>query len=88
MENQDYNKAENAVDKVQDKLNNYADQVKAYIKDQKEKNQEPTQEGWFETLKSNASEAWDDVKDAASEAWEKTKDFAVDVESEIKKKTN
>ena len=88
MENQDYNNAENAVDKAQSKLNDYADQVKAYIKEKKEKNEEPTQEGWFESLKSNVSDAWDDIKDSASDAWEKTKDFAVDVEAEIKKKTN
>lgn len=88
MENQDYNKAENAVDRTQNRLNDYAEQVKSYIREQKANNQEPTQEGWYENLKSNINEAWDDVKDTASEAWEKTKDFAVDVEAEIKKKTN
>lgn len=99
MDRQDYNKAENAVDKAQWKLNDYADRAKDYIREQKEKNVEPTKEGWLERAKANVADAWDDTKDAVSDAWDKTKawadenwdkakDAAVDAEAEIKKKTN
>lgn len=99
MDNSDYNKAENAVNEAKWKMDQYADRVKDYIREQKEKNEEPTQEGWFERVKDNVSEAWENTKDAASEAWEntkdwaddawdKTKDAAEDVKAEVRKSTN
>ena len=78
MDNQDYNKAENAVDKVQWKANEYAERAKDYIREQRENNAEPTAEGWLERAKANVSDAWEDTKDAVSDAWEKTKDWSED----------
>ena len=42
----------------------------------------------MERVKSNISDAWDDIKDKADEAWENTKDAAEDVKAEWRKKTN
>lgn len=88
MDRQDYNKAENKVDDVKWTVNDYADRAKDYIREQKEKNEEPTSEGWLERAKNNISDAWEDTKDAASDAWEKTKDSAEDAKSEVRKATN
>ncbi len=99
MDNRDYNKAENSVDNLQWKANEYAERAKEYIREQKAKNQEPTQEGWFNRVKENVSDAWEDTKDAANDAWEntknwadetweKTKDAAEDVKAEVRKATN
>lgn len=99
MSDQTFNKAENAVDNAQWKANEYADKAKAYIREQREKNEEPTQEGWLERAKANVADAWEDTKDAASEAWEntkswadetweKTKDAAEDAKAEVRKATN
>ena len=88
MDRQDYNKAENAVDKAKWTVNDYADRAKDYIREEKEKNTEPTHEGWMARAKENVSDAWESTKDAASDAWEKTKDAAVDAEAAIKKATN
>ena len=99
MDNQDFNKAENAVDKLKWKANEYAEKAKDYIREQKEQNAEPTQEGWLNKVKENVSDAWEDTKDAANDAWEntknwadetweKTKDAAEDVKAEVKKNTN
>lgn len=99
MDNQDLNKAENAVertgDAIKDAANNvkwkadeYADRAKDYIREQKEKNVEPTAEGWLERAKENVADAWEDTKDAVSDAWEKTKDWAEDAKAEIRKATN
>ncbi len=76
MDRQDYNKAENAVNNAKWTVNDYADRAKDYIREQKEKNATPTQEGWFERAKENVSEAWEDTKDAVSNAWEETKDWS------------
>ena len=46
------------------------------------------QEGWFERVKENISDTWEDIKDGASDAWEKTKDASEDVKAEWRKKTN
>lgn len=78
MDRQDYNKAENAVDKAKWTVNDYADRAKDYIREQKEKNENPTAEGWMERAKENVSDAWDTTKDAVSDAWEKTKDWSED----------
>lgn len=99
MDTQDYNKAENAVDKVKWTVADYADRAKDYIREQREKNVEPTAEGWYERAKDNVSDAWETTKDAVSDAWEKTKDFAdgawdktkdaaEDAKAEINKATN
>lgn len=99
MENKKYDQAENAVNKMQWKANEYADRAKDYIREQREKNQEATQEGWMNRVKENVSDAWENTKDAANEAWEntkdwadktweKTKDAAEDVKSEVRKATN
>ena len=88
MDRQDFNKAENAVNEVKWTVNDYADRAKDYIREQKEKNAEPTAEGWLEIAKHNISDAWEDTKDAASDAWEKTKDLAEDAKAEVKKATN
>lgn len=99
MDNSDYNKAENAVDKVQWKADQYAERAKDYIREQREKNLEPTAEGWMERAKSNVADAWEDTKDAVSDAWENTKnwaddawentkDAAEDAKAEVKKATN
>ena len=99
MDSQDYNNAENAVNKVKWTVNDYAERAKDYIREQKEKNAEPTEEGWMERAKENISDAWDDTKDAVSDAWEKTKnwsenawdktkDAAEDAKSEFNKATN
>lgn len=88
MDNSDYNKAENAVNQVKWKTEEYADRAKDYIREQRAKNEEPTAEGWLERAKANVSDAWEDTKDAASDAWEKTKDWTEDVASEVRKATN
>ena len=99
MDRQDYNKAENAVEKAKWTVNDYADRAKDYIREQKEQNAEPTHEGWLERAKHNVADAWDDTKDAVSnawektkdvadDAWEKTKDAAEDAKAEVRKTTN
>ena len=88
MDRQDYNKAENAVDKAKWTVNDYAERAKDYIREERNKNAEPTSEGWMERAKNNISDAWEDTKDAASEAWEKTKDWTEDAKAEVKKATN
>ncbi len=42
MDRQDFNKAEDAVNDVKWTVNDYADRAKDYIREQKEKNAEPT----------------------------------------------
>ncbi|MDN3606691.1 hypothetical protein [Kaistella yonginensis] len=88
MDRQDYNKAEDAVNETKWTVNNYADRAKDYIREQRDKNTEPTAEGWMERAKDNISDAWEDTKDAVSEAWENTKDWSEDVKAEVRKKTN
>ncbi|MFC6268790.1 hypothetical protein [Frigoriflavimonas asaccharolytica] len=88
MDNQDYNKAENAVDKVKWKAEDLADRAKAYINEKRDNDEEATHEGWLERAKDNVADAWEDTKDAVSNAWEGTKDAAVDAEAEVKKATN
>ncbi len=103
MDRQDYNKAESAVNEAKWTINEYADRAKDYIREQKEKNTEPTEEGWMERAKANVSDAWEDTKDAVSDAWNKTKDWAdenwektkdaakdagEDVKAEFNKRTN
>ncbi len=88
MDRQDYNKAEHAVNETKWTVNNYADRAKDYIREQRDKNTEPTAEGWMERAKDNISDAWEDTKDAVSEAWENTKDWSEDVKAEVRKKTN
>ncbi|MPT32140.1 MAG: hypothetical protein E2600_10850 [Chryseobacterium sp.] len=90
---------ENAAETAKNKVNDYADRARSYIDEQKRKNEEPTRDGFFENLKANAAEAWEDTKDfadkawestkdTASDAWEKTKDAAEDVKAEVRKATN
>lgn len=99
MDNQNLNRAENAIDKAQWKIDNYADRARDYIREQREKNLEPTAEGWTERAKANISDAWEDTKDAVADAWDKTKnwaddawdatkDVAHDAKNEIDKATN
>lgn len=88
MDNQDYNKAENAVDKTQWAVNDYAERAKDYIREQRAKNEEPTEAGWMDRAKHNISDAWEDTKDALSDAWEKTKDWSEDAKAEVRKATN
>ena len=88
MDNQDYNKAENAVNQAKWKAEELAEKAKDYINEKRENDEEATHEGWLERAKNNISEAWEDTKDAASNAWENTKDAAEDVKAEIRKKTN
>jgi len=99
MDNQDYNKAEKAVDNTEDALRNtasdakwkisdLADKARDYIKEKRANDQEATQEDWLDRVKANASETWEDIKDGANDAWEKTKDAAEDVKAEWNKKTN
>lgn len=88
MDNADYNKAENAVNDVKWTVNDYAERAKDYIREQKEKNVEPTAEGWLERAKANVQDAWEDTKDAVSDAWEKTKDWTEDAKAEVRKATN
>ena len=84
MDNQDYNKAERAVDNTEDTLRNtaneakwkvsdLADKARDYINEKRNNDQEATQEDWLERVKANASDTWEDIKDGASEAWEKNK---------------
>ncbi len=99
MDTQDYNKAENAVEKARWTINEYAEKAKAYIREKRDNNEEPTREGWIERAKNNAADAWENTQDAISDAWdkakdyadgawEKTKDAAEDVKSEFRKSTN
>lgn len=99
MNNENLNKAEKAVNEVKWTANEYADRAKDYIREQRQKNMEPTAEGWLERAKANVADAWEDTKDAVSDAWEKTKDMAddawdatkdaaLDAQNEIKKATN
>ncbi|AZI41311.1 hypothetical protein EIB74_13230 [Epilithonimonas vandammei] len=93
------NSLENAADTAKDKVNEYAAKARNYIEEQKRKNEEPTREGFFDNLKSNLADAWEDTKDfadkawestkdTANDAWEKTKDAAEDVKAEVRKATN
>lgn len=88
MDRQDYNKAERKVDDAKWTVNDYADRAKDYIREQRDKNTEPTADGWMERAKDNVSDAWDDTKDAVSDAWEKTKDWSEDAKAEVRKATN
>ena len=88
MDRQDYNKAEDAVNETKWTVNYYADRAKDYIREQRDKNTEPTADGWMERAKDNVSDAWEDTKDAASDAWEKTKDWSEDAKAEVRKATN
>ena len=88
MDNQDYNRAENAVDKAKWTVNDYADRAKDYIREQRDNNLEPTAEGWMERAKANISDAWEDTKDAVSNAWEDTKDWADDAWDNTKDAAN
>ena len=84
MDRQDYNNAENAVNKAKWTVNDYADRAKDYIREQRDRNETPTAEGWMERAKDNISDAWEDTKDAVSDAWEKTKDWTEDVVDNVK----
>jgi uncharacterized protein YjbJ (UPF0337 family) len=84
MDNQDYNKAENAVNDVKWTVNDYADRAKDYIREQRNNNLEPTAEGWLERAKDNVADAWEDTKDAVSDAWENTKDWTEDAWDDTK----
>ncbi|WP_434979265.1 hypothetical protein [Daejeonia sp. YH14] len=99
MDKENFNKAENAVDKtenalregaqnVKNKVSDLADKARDYIREQKSKNETPTREGWFATLKDDLKDGWDDMKDTASDAWESFKDWGEDAKAEIRKKTN
>lgn len=99
MDNQDLNRAENAVERTGDAIQNaateakwkveeYKDRAADYIREQKENNIEPTTESWFERAKANVTDAWEETKDAAAEAWEKAKDAAEDAKAEVRKATN
>ena len=88
MDRQDYNKAEDAVNETKWTVKDYADRAKDYIREQRDKNTEPTADGWMERAKDNVSDAWEDTKDAASDAWEKTKDWSEDAKAEVRKATN
>lgn len=57
---------------------NLEDRVKDYRAELKKKNQMPTEQGWFDRVKDNVTDTWEDTKDAASEAWQKTKNWADD----------
>lgn len=88
MDEKHLNKAEGVVNEVKWTVNDYAERVKDYICEQKEKNEAPSKEGWLERAKENMKDAWEDTKDAASDVWEKTKDWTEDVKAEIRKATN
>jgi uncharacterized protein YjbJ (UPF0337 family) len=88
MDNQDYNKAENAVDQAKWKFEDLTEKAKDYINETRANDEEATHEGWLDRVKNNISDAWEDTKDAASDAWEKTKDLSEDAKAEIRKKTN
>ena len=99
MDNQDYNKAERAVDNMEDSVRNtanntkwkaedLADRAKDYISEKRDNDPEATKEGWFDRVKENISDAWEDIKDGANDAWEKTKDASEDAKAEWRKRTN
>lgn len=88
MENQDYNKAENAVDNAKWKVDDLASRAKDYINETRDNDEEATHEGWLHRAKNNLSDAWEDTKDAANDAWESTKDASEDVKAEVRKATN
>ena len=88
MDNRDYNKAEDAVDKAQWKAEHLGQRAKDYINESRANDKEATAEGWMERAKHNIADAWEDTKDAVASAWDSTKDAAIDVEAEVKKKTN
>ncbi len=88
MDRQDYNRAENAVDKAKWTVNDYAERAKDYIREQRDRNTEPTEEGWMERAKENVADAWDSTKDAISEAWEKTKNWTEDAWDKTKDTAN
>lgn len=88
MNNENYNNAENAVNKTKWTVDEYSDRAKDYIREQRSKNEEPTSEGWMDRAKENVSNAWEETKDAVSDAWEKTKDWSEDAKAEVRKATN
>lgn len=99
MDRQDYNNAENAVNNAKWTVNDYADRAKDYIREQRDRNETPTAEGWMERAKDNISDAWEDTKDAVSDALKKlkiglktfvdnVKDAGEDVKAEWNKSTN
>lgn len=59
-------------------IKNLEDRVKDYRTDTKNKHQIPTEQGWFDRVKDNITDTWEDTKDAASEAWRKTMNWADD----------
>jgi hypothetical protein len=107
--NENYNDAERAVDKTENSLENAADTAKTksmnmltkreIILTSKKKERRANKRRFFDNLKSNLADAWEDTKDfadkawestkdTANDAWEKTKDAAEDVKAEVRKATN
>ena len=68
MHTPDHNDAERAINETKWTVNDYADRAKDYIREQRDRNETPTAEGWMDRAKDNISDAWEDTKDAVSDA--------------------
>lgn len=84
MHTPDHNDAERAINETKWTVNDYADRAKDYIREQRDRNETPTAEGWMDRAKENISDAWEDTKDAVSNAWEQTKNWTEDAVDDAK----
>lgn len=55
-------------------IDNLAQKANEFVQEFKQKNLEPDRNEWFERVKNNVSDTWDDVKDAAQNVWDKTQE--------------
>jgi len=80
--NQEFNRAQNEMNQAgthaKHSVESYSQGAKDYITEMRNRNEEPTREGFFERAKESAQDAWEDTKHAAADAWDKTKDWATD----------
>ncbi|WP_124643270.1 MULTISPECIES: hypothetical protein [Amniculibacterium] len=49
---------------------NWVEHAKNYIETQRENNEEPTKEGWFEILKEDLVGGWDEMVETFADTWE------------------
>lgn len=51
----------------------YSQQVKDYMNDMKNKNQEATKQGFMAHAQKSAKEVWEEIQEMASDAWDDNK---------------
>lgn len=55
-------------------LDNLAQKANDFLQEFKEKNLQPDKNEWFERVKNNISDTWEDVKDSAQNVWDKAQE--------------